>query len=115
MNSLFPMLQESNISLTSHHIFANLNVKKNAIGRDRVPSLHVKEVCFETGFSLSVFSKTTKVEFAELGPYSMVQNVLSMKVLADTILEHFLQTIFTKTIHILRTGKQESSQRVERI
>ena len=62
------MLQKTNVSLTSHHIFANLNVKKNAIGRDRVPSLHVKEVCFETGFSLSVFSKTTKVEFAERGP-----------------------------------------------
>ena len=108
------MLQKTNISLTSHHIFTNVNVKTMQPD-ERVISLRRKEVRFETGFSLAVFSKTTKVEFAELGPYSMVQNVSSIKVFADTILEHYLQTIFTKTIHILRTGMQESSQRVERM
>ena len=37
---------------------------------DRVLSLHRKEVCFETSFSLAVFSKTTNAEFAEQGPRS---------------------------------------------
>ena len=31
-------------------------------------SLNWKNVCFETGFSLAVFSKTTKAEFTEWGP-----------------------------------------------
>ena len=51
------MLQKTNISLNSHLI---------STGSDRVLSLHQKEVCFETGFSLAVMT----VVFAEGGPRS---------------------------------------------
>ena len=37
----------------------------------RVLSLHQKEVRFETGFSLAMFSETTKVEFMERGSCSV--------------------------------------------
>ena len=55
------MLLKLKIALLSHHIFVDLN----AIGSDRVLSLHQKAVHFETGFSLAVFSKTKIVEFTE--------------------------------------------------
>ena len=59
------MLQKAYIYLASHHIFTDFNVKTNAVASDRVLSLHQKEVCFETSFTLDVFSKTTKVKFVE--------------------------------------------------
>ena len=65
-----PNASATNIFLTSHYIFDDLKVKGNAVGSDRVFSLHRKEVHFETGFSLAVFSKTTKAEFMERGPRS---------------------------------------------
>ena len=76
MKSTYPMLQKTTISLICHCIFPNLNVKTTVTGSDRVLSLHQKEVCFETGFNLAVFSKTTKVVFVERGLRSMVRNVL---------------------------------------
>ena len=52
------------------------------MGSDRVLFLRRKEVCFETGFSLAVFSKTAKAEFtergAERGPCSVVRHVLKL-------------------------------------
>ena len=49
------MLWKTNISLTSHHIFAGFERQNNATGSDGVLSLHQKAVCFETGFSFAVF------------------------------------------------------------
>ena len=63
-----PNASATNIFLTSHCIFDDLKVKGNAVGSDRVFSLHRKEVHFETGFSSAMFSKTTKVEVMERGP-----------------------------------------------
>ena len=65
MKSIYPMLQKINISLISCRNFADLNVKNNAVGSDRVLTLHWKEVRFETGLSLVVFFKTIKVEFTK--------------------------------------------------
>ena len=66
MKSIYQMLRRTNISLTSHHIFTDqYECQNNAVGIDRVLSLDWKEVHFETGFSLAVFAKTTKVEFVE--------------------------------------------------
>ena len=65
------MLQKTNISLTTLY-FRQFEHQNNVIASDRVLSLHLKKVHFETSFSLAVFSKTTKVEeCAELGPCSM--------------------------------------------
>ena len=50
--------------------FCQFERENNAIGSDRVLSFHGKEAHFETGFSLAVFSKTTKAEFIERGPCS---------------------------------------------
>ena len=69
MKSIDPVLQNMNISLVSHHIFADLNVKSNAIVGDKVLSLHQKEVCFETNFSFGCFPR--QLEFTEQGPRSV--------------------------------------------
>ena len=53
--------------------FADFHARNNAVGSNRVLSLHWKEVHFETGFSLAVFSKTTKVEIAEQGLISRAE------------------------------------------
>ena len=61
---------ETKFSLTSHRIFCRFERQNITVGSDRVLSLNRKEVCFETGFSLAVFSKTIKAEFAVRGPRS---------------------------------------------
>ena len=77
MKSVYPMLQKTNSSLTSHHIFTNLNVKTAQKDVIEFSSFIGRKLRFETGFSLAVFSKTTKVEFVERGPRSAVRNVLT--------------------------------------
>ena len=74
--NIYSVLQKTNISLTGNHIFCRFECQNNAVGSDRALSLYWKEVHFETGFSLAVFSKTTKAEFTKRGSRSMVQNVL---------------------------------------
>ena len=51
---LYPLLQKTNISLTIHGIFSNLNIKTTQLDVIRVLSIHRKEVHFETSFSLAV-------------------------------------------------------------
>ena len=48
--------------------FCRSERQNKATGRDRILSLHWKEVRSETSFSLAVFSKTTTLKFAERGP-----------------------------------------------
>ena len=46
-------------------IFLLTEHQNNAVGSDRVHSLHRKEVCVETAFSLVLLSRTTNVKFTE--------------------------------------------------
>ena len=70
--------------------FHRFERQNNAVGNDTVLSLHWKDICFETGFSLAVFQDKkirvcrTRASFhgqckhnrKERGPPSMVRNVL---------------------------------------
>ena len=67
-------------------VFSLIRRQCNAIGSDRLLSLHRKEVRFETGFILAVFSETTKVEFAERGSRSSVRNLGALSQAAPGIL-----------------------------
>ena len=71
IKSIFPMLQKINISLTSHHIFTDLNIK--AMQQEVIEFFPFvgRKFGFKSSFSLAAFSKTTKVEFEEQGPHSM--------------------------------------------
>ena len=65
--------------------FRQFEHQNNAIGSDRVLCLLRKEVCFETGFSLAVFSKTALFRgrhehtHKKRKPRSMVRNVLNTR------------------------------------
>ena len=70
MKSLYPMLQKTNISLNSHHICTDLNIKTTQQEVIEFSPFIRRQFVFEIGFSLAVNSKTTTVEFSEWDPRS---------------------------------------------
>ena len=99
MKSLYPMLQKTNISLNSHHICTDLNIKTTQQEVIEFSPFIRRQFVFEIGFSLAVFSKTTKVvrgtwpsfhgqrehKREEQGPHSMVRNVVEMNSFLKTL------------------------------
>ena len=91
IKSIYPVLQKTNIALTSHFIFADLNVRNNAVGSDRVLSLHLKEFfewnqfqfgcVFQDNKSRVLGTRASFCNWCECnhevqGPCSVVRNVL---------------------------------------
>ena len=59
------MLQKTNISKTSHHIFAHWNAKTTPQEVRGFSPFIGRKFVFKTVLSLAVFFKMTKVEFTE--------------------------------------------------